>query len=99
MQQEATMVSRQRDLVELEARGIERVLNGAGATIECVKGALWITQEGDERDVTLAAGERFYLDRNGLAVIYGLEPAAFLLSPAARQSRGGLAAPADRHAA
>lgn len=94
------MVSRQRDLISVKARGIERILNGAGHTIECVEGALWITQEGDERDVTLAAGEQFCLDRDGLTVVYGLEPAAFSVLPAAKQSRrsAGAALPQRRAA-
>jgi len=63
------------ELIALKARGIHRLEAGRGVLIECVAGALWITQQGDHRDITLLAGERFRLDRDGLAVVYGLEPA------------------------
>ena len=63
------------ELIALKARGIHRLEAGCGVLIECVAGALWITQQGDHRDITLTAGERFRLDRDGLAVVYGLEPA------------------------
>ena len=81
------MVSRLDDLIPVKARGIHRILNGAGLTVECVRGALWITQAGDERDVTLQAGEHFRLDRDGLAVVYGLEPAVFSLLTEPRAGR------------
>lgn len=41
----------------------------------CCAGTIWITQEGDPRDIFLAAGERFTLDRPGLALISAEEGA------------------------
>lgn len=60
----------------LPSRGLERIVNGAGLTLLCLEGAIWVTQENDRRDVVLVAGESFLLDRNGLAVVYALTPAS-----------------------
>jgi DUF2917 family protein len=81
MQQEAAMLPvMDGDVVALRQRGIHRVEDGAGSLIECLSGVLWITQSGDHRDITLVGGEGFKLDRDGLAVVYGLEPARFRIS-------------------
>ena len=68
--------------ISLKARTIHRIEDGAGTLIECLSGVLWITQTGDHRDITLEAGQRFWLDRDGLAVVYGLEPARFRVGQA-----------------
>lgn len=70
------------EMVTLKARGMHRISDGAGIVITCLTGALWITQEGDHRDVTLASGQRFALDRDGLAILYALEPASLELHAA-----------------
>ena len=50
-----------------------RVRDAAGRTVTCCAGTVWITQEGDLRDVILQAGERFTLDRPGVAIICALK--------------------------
>jgi Protein of unknown function (DUF2917) len=83
MQQEATMLPGMTPgLITLSARGIHRIEDGAGLLIECLSGALWITQAGDHRDITLERGQSFELDRNGMAVVYGLGAARFRLERA-----------------
>jgi Protein of unknown function (DUF2917) len=80
MQQEAAMqpVIDAREIA-LGTRGVHRIEDGAGTLIECLSGVLWITQNGDHRDITLEGGQRFWLDRDGLAIVYGLEAARFRL--------------------
>jgi hypothetical protein len=63
----------------LPQRGLERITDGAGLTILCLKGELWVTQEGDSSDVVLSAGESLLLERNGLTVLYALTPASATL--------------------
>jgi len=83
MQQEAAMLALiEAGEISLKARTIHRIEDGAGTLIECLSGVLWITQTGDHRDITLEAGQRFWLDRDGLAVVYGLEPARFRVGQA-----------------
>jgi hypothetical protein len=49
-----------------------------GERIECRTGQLWVTQDGDPRDVILQAGQSFILDRAGAALISALEEASFV---------------------
>ena len=68
-----------------------------GERIECRTGQLWVTQDGDPRDVILKAGECFTLDRPGAALVSALEEASFAyrrLVPASRGQRAPLAQPA-----
>jgi hypothetical protein len=50
-----------------------------GASIRCTRGSLWITQHGDPRDVVLAPGERFTIDRGGVAVVTPLADSALVI--------------------
>jgi Protein of unknown function (DUF2917) len=43
--------------------------DGEGFTVECLEGALWITQSNDPRDIVLRAGQSFVLDKPGLALV------------------------------
>jgi Protein of unknown function (DUF2917) len=43
--------------------------DGEGLTVECLEGAVWITQSNDPRDTVLNAGQSFVLDRPGLALV------------------------------
>ena len=47
--------------------------------IECLGGTLWITQDGDRRDIVLQAGDSFTFDRPGDALISALDDSRFLL--------------------
>jgi Protein of unknown function (DUF2917) len=81
MQQEAAMLAVvDAGEISLRARGVHRIEDGAGSLIECLSGVLWITQNGDHRDITLERGQRFWLDRDGLAIVYGLEAARFRIA-------------------
>lgn len=59
----------------LEARSIHRIASAPGVKVTCVKGATWITQENDNRDIILGAGQSVVLDRPGLAVVYAFKDA------------------------
>lgn len=60
---------RKDQVFELERSQILRVRNGKGTTVRVVSGAVWVTQDGDARDVVLEAGKDFVLDRSGMAVL------------------------------
>lgn len=49
------------------------VRNAAGNALTCCAGTVWITQENDVRDIFLAAGQTFTLDRPGIALICAVE--------------------------
>ena len=49
-------------------------LDGArGTTLRVTRGTLWITLENDMRDVVLAAGDTFTIDRGGLTLVEAQE--------------------------
>jgi hypothetical protein len=49
-----------------------RIEDGRDLLLYVWEGGIWLTQQGDARDRTIAAGEWFRLDRNGLAVASAL---------------------------
>jgi hypothetical protein len=66
--------------LHLERREVLRLHDPRGARVECVRGALWITQNRDRQDYFLAANDALTLDRPGLALIHAQEPSEVVLS-------------------
>ena len=55
-------------------------------------GSIWITQDGDSRDIVLEAGDSFVLDRAGPSIVQALGPAVRAIAEPVRPRRaGGLA--------
>lgn len=71
--------------------------DACGWTVHAVAGTLWITQDGDVRDVVLEAGQSFVLDRNTTALLSPLPEAQVSLKPGScrqtAQRRAGQARP------
>ncbi len=57
-----------------------RIVDGRDLLIHVWQGSLWITQEGDTRDVVLEAGQSFRLDRNGVALVKAWEETVLALT-------------------
>jgi hypothetical protein len=68
--------------IALAAGSVHRIENARGERVSCVQGSAWITQESDERDLILAAGQSVVLDRPGLAVVYAFKETVFTVAPA-----------------
>ncbi len=68
--------------VQLARHGHVEVIDGRGASVRCVLGSLWLTQDGDPRDILLKPGDSFTLDRDGLAIIYATSDATVALAAA-----------------
>jgi len=58
---------------------IRRVHAALGKRVECLSGSLWVTQDGDRRDVLLAGGEAFEFDRPGDALVSALADSRYLM--------------------
>ena len=59
------------------ARNTLLALEGAqGLEVRVHRGAIWLTQQDDRRDIVIGTGEAFRLDREGRAVIEALQDAS-----------------------
>lgn len=65
--------------VYLKERESLRIADGAGRAVKCLRGTLWITQEGDREDRVICSGESFVLDRPGLSLVTAMRGAALLI--------------------
>ncbi len=50
-------------------------LSGPSHTVICHSGTVWITQDNDNRDIVLDAGQQFTTSSPTASVLYALEPA------------------------
>ena len=74
----------------LEAGQVIRLHDAMGTRVQCLHGALWITQHGDRRDHLVCAGGTLTLGRPGLVLIHAIEPTEFaLFDPASVPSLAG----------
>jgi hypothetical protein len=48
-----------------------------GEAIQCTKGTLWITQQGDLNDYFLRSGDRFWVTRPGRVLVQSIRNARF----------------------
>ena len=51
----------------------------SGRRVEVVSGTIWITQDGDLRDIVLGAGEAFDFDRRGEALLSAFDDSRYLV--------------------
>lgn len=66
---------------EMAKAGIHEVKQALGVTIECLEGSVWITLDGDLRDLVLDAGQSCKIDRKRRALIQALDTARVRLVP------------------
>ena len=74
------------------------VRGGIGRSIVCDSGTVWVTQDGDVRDIILRAGESFTIDRNGPALVQAFESGSISITRPAPQSRAIVRATLPRRA-
>ncbi len=65
--------------VALLKNELHLIRDGQGRQVQCLTGRLWITQEGDPRDIVLDAGEGYTIEQSGLTVVCALREATLLV--------------------
>jgi len=67
-------------LTDLRRGATLRVDDGQPHVIDVFEGLVWVTQDGDPRDVILEAGDSFRFDGRGLTLVQAFEDARLLLT-------------------
>jgi hypothetical protein len=72
--------------VSLPARQLFEIPDASTARILCTAGCLWLTLDDDPRDVILEPGDSFATGEARRALLYAMQPSAFLLAPAPQRT-------------
>ena len=59
--------------LHLAKNQLMHVPGAAGWSLRALRGSVWITRDGDLRDIVLAPGEAYLFDRDGDAIVSSLE--------------------------
>jgi hypothetical protein len=73
--------------IALAHHAIHSIARFQGGSIECTEGCVWLTHDGDCRDVCLQAGQSHVADRDTRLMIHAMAPSAVRLLPASPASR------------
>jgi Protein of unknown function (DUF2917) len=65
--------------ITLRKGDIHRLRDGLGQRIEALQGCLWVTIDNDLRDIFVAPGEGFSIDRVGDTLISALADSSYLV--------------------
>jgi hypothetical protein len=68
--------------IRLERDQHLRLNDARGWQVKSVNGTVWITQEGDSRDIVIKKGQSFVLDRDGTTLLSALNDADLHLQAA-----------------
>ncbi|MEP6702440.1 MAG: DUF2917 domain-containing protein [Betaproteobacteria bacterium] len=79
------------------------LVDAAGSTATIDSGCVWVTMDGDRRDIVLGPGQAFKVERNGKTLVHAESPASLRITDGPATNRSGmflhrLAAAIDRWA-
>lgn len=66
----------------LSTHGSRSLTSFRGGTIACIQGCVWLTHDGDCRDIVLEAGQSHVADRDSRLVVHALERSTVRFAPA-----------------
>ncbi len=64
---------------DLAKGNLYRIHDGQGRRVVCLSGCLWLTQDNDQRDTVLEAGDGFTIDRGGDTFLSALADSRFVV--------------------
>ncbi len=67
--------------ITLRPNRLLRLRDGRDVVVGVDTGTVWLTQDGDLRDIILRAGESFRVDRDGTVLLQALDNAAVHFGP------------------
>lgn len=73
-------------LIDLPRGATLRVADGRAHVVAVFEGQVWLTQDGDPRDVILEAGDSFAFDSPGLVLVQAFRGSRLLVSDAALEA-------------
>jgi hypothetical protein len=73
---------------------LQRLHDAQGNLVLCLGGTLWLTQEGDIRDIVLEAGDEARIERDGLTILSAMSDASFVVAQDRAALDGRLRSPA-----
>lgn len=76
-----------RHAVTLGQGDILRITDSRGLLVQVAQGRIWLTEEGDRRDIVVGPGHAHRLERAGLALVYALEPVVVSLCAPRQRER------------
>ena len=76
--------------VELGRHQVHRLDATGGMQVRCTVGALWITHDGDPKDIVLAAGETSPLRKGHRVLVQALQPSSYVVDLAEPRSTEAL---------
>lgn len=68
-----TRQHRQTTTVRMEKNQLLSIAHPLGCRIDCIQGGIWITHDGDARDILLSSGEHHIGDRRSRLIVQALE--------------------------
>ena len=72
--------------IALERYHALSMTDAAGALVEVRTGQVWLTMDGDARDIFLAPGDSHAIQRDGLTLISAMEPSVVRVQPPRRRA-------------
>jgi hypothetical protein len=69
-----------------------------GLEVVCLQGTLWITHDGDVKDIVLERGQRYAADRNARMLVHALDAAELRLLQAQGWAAPARVAASGKHA-
>ena len=67
--------------IALERNHALSITDAAGAEVEVRNGQVWLTMDGDTRDIFLAPGYTHAIERDGLTLISAIQPSVVRVEP------------------